>query len=906
MRHFERAVLGAESEVSRHASGLSLDDIIVDGIADLIIGGERVRILRAQIQARNGLGHVLAALGIALEDPDLCGRKGDGVAVLNRCVRSAHLNGELLHVYLARLDGGKSIVKVTGLIRVEHEIVIILARVDIARAVANRGRDRGHERLILLVPVLEDDHAHNIVVAHNIDDGDSLGVIGVELPRRDLYLIRIDRPSEGSGDRDFPAGRGFGVNGVDLDGHGHGISSRVSHLRRVIYAAVEDRVDDLGQGSVDRISAEVGAGDRHARARDSQTGDVGEYLLVKARDHAVRTDGERLFGVARHRIKLTLDVILVAEGHAFLREHGAQRDTIDINVINVLLDAVIVGIVARGQLESERRAVFAAAIGDGLDRLVVIQADEVGGDSHVFGDVRAVRVDDGIFHLPFIISRAELGGVEEERRVDLSREDLVRSNDDLQAVRGDGIVAGGRARSVNEGNGYVVSSRVHDGLHGYAVLLRGEHGVDRVADDGAREIVIGNVSLLIVSDVLVVENKVEGLRIDLISYRLARRLEVARIAVISIGHGISSHVAQRGDGRAVLLVSDRDREPIRPTFGQRGNVRAVNGSDGEVYFGNDRAVISDGLVACVDDDPELLYHKSVRQRSGRGVIVELLRQIDGHVIVGGVLRLDGRVVKEEDEFFLQASQLFLQALDVGRDRDVLQVEIPLGAVINERQLVERERDGRPADDEGRPFVAVLVAHAEDIIVGGKSFGRCAGIISPRVERIDLILPFGIGIGGEENVVHRVATGAVAQRERLKVVRFRLICVSQISIVGKVDISVALFHLEERIVIIDLIVVHAVHRAGRIDRRGHGAHIICARAEAHVIGIFGARFGEIIFYLEIAARIAARPAREDGRAHGRSDRVAVNKAVHGGERRGERARGHGEFSPDDDIAHDIVL
>ena len=421
LRHFERAVLGAEIEVFRHAAGLSLYDIIVDGIADLIIGGERVRILRAQIQARNGLGHVL----IALEDPDLCGRKGDGVAVLNSCIRSAHLNGELLHVYLARLDGGKSIVKVTGLIRVEHEIVIILARVDIARAVADRGRDRGHERLILLVPALEDDRAHNIV------GGDSLGVIGVELPRRDLYLIRIDRPSEGSGDRDFPVVRGFGVNGFDRDGHGHGVSSRVSHLRRVIYAAVEDRVDDLGQSSVDRISAEVGAGDRHARARDGQPGDVGEYILVKARDHAVRADGEKLFAVARHRIKLTLDVIIVAEGHASLREHGAQRDTIDIHVINVGYDAVIAGIVARGQLESERRAVCAAAIGDGLDRVVVLQADEVGGDSHFSGDVLAVRVDDGIFHLPFIISRAELVGVEEERRVDLSRDDLVRSNDDL-------------------------------------------------------------------------------------------------------------------------------------------------------------------------------------------------------------------------------------------------------------------------------------------------------------------------------------------------------------------------------------------------------------------------------------------------------------------------------------------
>ena len=412
--------------------------------------------------------------------------------------------------------------------------------------------------------------------------------------------------------------------------------------------------------------------------------------------------------------------------------------------------------------------------------------------------------------------------------------------------------------------------------------------------------------MLIVSDVLVFEDKVERLGIDLISYRLARRLEVARIAVISIGHGISSHVAQRGDGQAVLLVSDRDRELIRPTFGQRGNVRAGSGSDGEVYFGNDRAVISDGRVACIDDDPELLYHKSARQGSGRGVIVGLLRQIDGHVIGGGVLRLDGRVVKEEDEFFLQAFELILQALDVGRDRDVLQVEISRSAVINERQLVERKRDGRPVDDEGRPFVAFFIAHAQNVIIIAQSCRGGAGIISSRVERHGRLFPFGIGIGGESNVFYAVTRGAVAQRGGIEGMFGSLINVSVIGIVIEEHISVALFHLEERIVIIDLIVVHAVRRAGRIDRRGHGAHIICARAEAHVIGIFGGRSGEIIFYLEIAARIAARPAREDGRAHGRSDRVAVNKAVHGGKRRGERARGHGELSPDDDVAHDIVL
>ena len=164
----------------------------------------------------------------------------DGVAVLHFRVRSAHLNGELLHVYLARLvarpDDEKSIVKVTGLCRVEHEIVIILARVDIALAVADRGRDRGHERLIILVyVVLEDDLAHNIV------GGDSLGVIGVELPRCDLYLIRIDRPSEGSGQGNWSVQRRLCIFRIQSYLNGGGVSTCVFEAI-VKYTRIKDGI----------------------------------------------------------------------------------------------------------------------------------------------------------------------------------------------------------------------------------------------------------------------------------------------------------------------------------------------------------------------------------------------------------------------------------------------------------------------------------------------------------------------------------------------------------------------------------------------------------------------------------------------------------------------------------------
>ena len=346
-------------------------------------------------------------------------------------------------------------------------------------------------------------------------------------------------------------------------------------------------------------------------------------------------------------------------------------------------------------------------------------------------------------------------------------------------------------------------------------------------------LIVGLIYILIISDLIIFELNGQYHRRDLISHFCLCGSVIARCAVILINNGINAHVAQRGGNvfRALAhIIGDVRGDFViqRSAVGAGYRVRQIGNNGAVILLFHSLAFGRDGYL-------HLRYHENAAQGSGSALIVRQFGQRDRH---GVSARVDGsvrRAVISESERFTQDRLHFALQGVRNRDRDFGLVERHgIAAIFRGGLIAESQSRARFFDDEGRPFVALLVAHAEDIIVGGKSFGRCAGIISPRVERLCRLFPFGIGIGGEENVVHRVAIGAVDQLERLKVVvKIRLICVSQRRIVIKADISVALEDVEFRLTVIYRIVIHAVHRAGRGDRGDIHLRIVSARAEAAV-------------------------------------------------------------------------